>query len=75
MYFVSKTLAEQEAWRYAEENGIDLITIIPTLVVGPFLSTGMPPSLITALSLITGTSLSLSLEACCLKSLKREGGG
>lgn len=55
MYFVSKTLAEQAAWKYAEDNGIDLITIIPTLVVGPFLSTGMPPSLITALSLITGT--------------------
>jgi bifunctional dihydroflavonol 4-reductase/flavanone 4-reductase len=55
MYFVSKTLAEQAAWKYAEENGIDLISIIPTLVVGPFLSTGMPPSLITALALITGT--------------------
>ncbi|KAF3339977.1 dihydroflavonol-4-reductase-like protein [Carex littledalei] len=55
IYFVSKTLAEQAAWKYAEENGIDLITIIPTLVVGPFLSTGMPPSLITALALITGT--------------------
>ncbi|KAJ1689702.1 hypothetical protein LUZ63_013857 [Rhynchospora breviuscula] len=55
MYFVSKSLAEQAAWKYAEENGIDLITIIPTLVVGPFLSTSMPPSLITALALLTGT--------------------
>ncbi|KAJ3695291.1 hypothetical protein LUZ60_000668 [Juncus effusus] len=55
MYFVSKTLAEQAAWKYAEENGIDLISIIPTLVVGPFISAGMPPSMITALALITGT--------------------
>ncbi|XP_078159142.1 dihydroflavonol 4-reductase-like [Carex rostrata] len=55
MYFVSKTLAEQAAWKYAEENGIDLITIISPLVSGPFLSTGMPPSFKTSLALITGT--------------------
>lgn len=54
MYFVSKTLAEQEAWKFAKEHNLDLITIIPTLVVGPYLSSTMPPSLITALSLITG---------------------
>ncbi|KAJ8772635.1 hypothetical protein K2173_027812 [Erythroxylum novogranatense] len=54
MYFVSKTLAEQAAWKFAKENNIDLITIIPTLVVGPFIMSSMPPSLITALSLITG---------------------
>uniref|UniRef100_A0AAU7NIZ1 Flavanone 4-reductase n=1 Tax=Saraca asoca TaxID=1073321 RepID=A0AAU7NIZ1_9FABA len=54
MYFVSKTLAEQEAWKFAKENNIDFITIIPTLVVGPFLMPSMPPSLITALSPITG---------------------
>ncbi|CAN6582609.1 unnamed protein product [Malus baccata var. baccata] len=33
MYFVSKTLAEQAAWKYAKEK-IDFITIIPTLVIG-----------------------------------------
>nr|APG32494.1 dihydroflavonol-4-reductase 2 [Freesia hybrid cultivar] len=54
MYFVSKTLAEKAAWDFALENGIHLITIIPTLVVGPFITTTMPPSMITALSLITG---------------------
>ncbi|KAJ3692386.1 hypothetical protein LUZ60_012736 [Juncus effusus] len=61
MYFLSKTLAEQAAWKYAEENNIDLITVMPTLVVGPFLSSGMPPSLITALSLITGTESHYSI--------------
>ncbi|RRT46154.1 hypothetical protein B296_00053908 [Ensete ventricosum] len=55
MYFVSKTLAEKAAWEFAKENGIHLISIIPTLVVGPFITTTMPPSMITALSLITGT--------------------
>nr|ARQ84128.1 dihydroflavonol 4-reductase-1 [Phaseolus vulgaris] len=53
-YFVSKTLAEKEAWKFAKEHGMDFITIIPPLVVGPFLMPTMPPSLITALSPITG---------------------
>nr|AHL46451.1 dihydroflavonol 4-reductase [Fragaria x ananassa] len=54
MYFVSKTLAEQEAWKFAKENNIDFITIIPTLVIGPFLMPAMPPSLITGLSPLFG---------------------
>nr|AHZ31751.1 dihydroflavonol 4-reductase [Viola x wittrockiana] len=54
MYFVSKTLAERAAWKFAAENKIDFISIIPPLVVGPFIMPLMPPSLITALSLITG---------------------
>ncbi|XAR73848.1 Dihydrokaempferol 4-reductase [Bertholletia excelsa] len=54
MYFVSKILAEKAAWETAKENNIDFISIIPTLVVGPFIGSTFPPSLITALSLITG---------------------
>lgn len=54
MYFVSKTLAEKAAWEAAKENKIDFISIIPTLVVGPFIMQSFPPSLITALSPITG---------------------
>jgi len=54
MYFVSKTLAEKEAWKFAKEHNIDFVSVIPPLVVGPFLMPTMPPSLITALSLITG---------------------
>ncbi|WRX08544.1 NAD-dependent epimerase/dehydratase - like 1, partial [Theobroma cacao] len=53
MYFASKTLAEKAAWGAAQENDIDFISVIPTLVVGPFIIPSMPPSLITALSLIT----------------------
>ena len=55
MYFVSKTLAEQAAWNFAKQNNLDFISIIPPLVVGPFLMSSMPPSLITALSPLTGT--------------------
>ncbi|OVA18756.1 NAD-dependent epimerase/dehydratase [Macleaya cordata] len=54
MYFVSKTLAEQAAWDFAKENNIHLISVIPTLVVGPFIMNSMPPSMLTALALITG---------------------
>nr|AAX12422.1 dihydroflavonol 4-reductase [Rosa hybrid cultivar] len=61
MYFVSKTLAEQEAWKFAKENNIDFITIIPTLVVGPFLMPAMPPSLITGLSPLTGNESHYSI--------------
>jgi len=53
MYFMSKTLAERSARDFAEENKIDLITVIPTLVVGPFIMQTMPPSMITALALLT----------------------
>ncbi|XBI18251.1 dihydroflavonol 4-reductase [Aegilops tauschii subsp. strangulata] len=61
MYFVSKSLAEKAAMEYASENGLDFISIIPTLVVGPFLSAGMPPSLVTALALITGNEAHYSI--------------
>lgn len=54
MYFVSKILAEKAAMEEARKNNIDFISIIPPLVVGPFITSTFPPSLITALSLITG---------------------
>ncbi|KAL6007176.1 hypothetical protein ACLOJK_032672 [Asimina triloba] len=61
MYFVSKSLAEQAAWDFAKENKIDFISIIPTLVVGPFIMPTMPPSMITALALITGNEAHYSI--------------
>ncbi|KAL5223170.1 hypothetical protein ABZP36_027883 [Zizania latifolia] len=61
MYFVSKSLAEKAAMDYAREHGLDLISVIPTLVVGPFISTGMPPSLVTALALLTGNEAHYSI--------------
>ncbi|CAI9110814.1 OLC1v1010903C1 [Oldenlandia corymbosa var. corymbosa] len=61
MYFVSKLLAEKEAWKAAKENNIDFISIIPVLVVGPFITPSFPPSLITALSLITGNEAHYSI--------------
>ncbi|KAK6245440.1 hypothetical protein SCA6_008530 [Theobroma cacao] len=61
MYVVSKTMAEQAAWKFAKENNIDFVSIIPPLVVGPFIMQSMPPSLITALSPITGNEAQYSI--------------
>ncbi|CAN1339238.1 Phenylacetaldehyde reductase [Linum perenne] len=36
-YMLSKTLAEEAAWKFAKESGIDLVTINPGFVIGPFL--------------------------------------
>lgn len=65
MYFVSKTLAEKAAWQAAKENNIEFISIIPTLVVGPFITPTFPPSLITALSPLTGNEAHYSIIKQC----------
>ncbi|CAI9764981.1 unnamed protein product [Fraxinus pennsylvanica] len=36
-YALSKTLAEEAAWKFANENGIDLVVMNPGLVIGPLL--------------------------------------
>ncbi|XP_054792046.1 anthocyanidin reductase ((2S)-flavan-3-ol-forming)-like [Prosopis cineraria] len=53
-YPVSKTVAEKAAWKFAEENNIDLITVIPSLMAGPSLTPDIPSSANLAMSLITG---------------------
>nr|AIY25006.1 anthocyanidin reductase [Mangifera indica] len=53
-YPASKTLAERHAWKFAQDNNIDLITIIPSLMAGPSLTPDIPSSLNLAMSLISG---------------------
>ncbi|KAM3304390.1 hypothetical protein P3S67_011256 [Capsicum chacoense] len=36
-YFFSKTMAEKEAWSYAKQSGLDMVTVLPSLVIGPML--------------------------------------
>ncbi|OVA13166.1 NAD-dependent epimerase/dehydratase [Macleaya cordata] len=55
-YPVSKTLAEKAAWKFAEENKIDLITVIPSLMLGPSLTLAVPSSIFLGMSLLTGNN-------------------
>ena len=55
MYLVAKTMAEKAAWEFAKENGLDLVTIQPSLVLGPFITPLMPASIKISLALITST--------------------
>ncbi|KAI6703848.1 hypothetical protein NL676_012984 [Syzygium grande] len=53
-YPASKTLTEKAAWRFAEENDVELITVIPTLLASRSLTQDVPSSVCLAMSLLTG---------------------
>ncbi|KAM5552179.1 phenylacetaldehyde reductase [Rosa sericea] len=54
-YMLSKTLAEEAAWKFAKEKGIDIITINPGWVIGPLLQPTLNLSVELVLKLINGT--------------------
>ncbi|QCD84245.1 anthocyanidin reductase [Vigna unguiculata] len=58
-YPASKALEEKAAWKFAEENHIDLITVIPTLTTGPSITQDIPTSVVLATSLVTGNGFFL----------------
>ncbi|KAG0546975.1 hypothetical protein BDA96_01G039100 [Sorghum bicolor] len=47
-YPVSKTLAEKAAWKFAEENGVDVVVVNPTSVLG----TIIPPTINSSMSVL-----------------------
>ncbi|CAN1190364.1 Phenylacetaldehyde reductase [Linum perenne] len=53
-YPLSKTLAERVAWEFAKENNIDLITMHPGIVNGPFLQPSLTFSIEIVLNLVNG---------------------
>ncbi|XP_072970293.1 dihydroflavonol 4-reductase isoform X1 [Typha angustifolia] len=57
VYVLSKLLTEEEAFKFAKEKGIDLVSIIPPTVAGPFLTPTVPASVQVLLSPITGDPL------------------
>lgn len=54
-YVLSKTLAEDAAWKFAKEKGIDLVAINPSMVIGPLLQPTLNTSAAVILNLINGT--------------------
>ncbi|KAK6920268.1 NAD-dependent epimerase/dehydratase [Dillenia turbinata] len=53
-YVESKTMQEKAAWEFADKNGLDLVTVLPSLVVGPFLTPQIALSVYGALAMIFG---------------------
>ncbi|CAI0455502.1 unnamed protein product [Linum tenue] len=56
-YPLGKTLAEMAAWDFAKENGIDMVTIHPGFVIGPFLHPALCTSVGMILSLVNGNKI------------------
>lgn len=53
-YGYAKTVAEKEAWRFAGENGIDLVVVNPSFVVGPLLAPTPTSTLLLILAVVKG---------------------
>ncbi|KAG8388989.1 hypothetical protein BUALT_Bualt02G0182800 [Buddleja alternifolia] len=53
-YVLSKTLAEDAAWKFAKEKGIDLVTINPAAVLGPLLQPTLNTSCSNIAYLVNG---------------------
>ncbi|KAL6186593.1 hypothetical protein ACLB2K_042713 [Fragaria x ananassa] len=53
-YAYAKTTAEKEAWRIAEESGLDLVVVNPSFVVGPLLAPQPTSTLLTILAILKG---------------------
>ncbi|RRT57086.1 hypothetical protein B296_00013864, partial [Ensete ventricosum] len=53
-YAYAKTLAEKEAWRFAEHFGINLVVVNPSFVVGPLIAPRPTSTLLLVLSILKG---------------------
>ncbi|MED6121805.1 hypothetical protein PIB30_033526 [Stylosanthes scabra] len=53
-YSVSKMLTEKAALEFGEKNGLEVVSLVLPLVVGPFICPNMPSSVHIALAMILG---------------------
>ncbi|KAK2971579.1 hypothetical protein RJ640_017948 [Escallonia rubra] len=53
-YAYAKTIGEKEAWRVAQESGIDVVVVNPSFVVGPLLAPEPTSTLLMILAIIKG---------------------
>ncbi|CAK9178276.1 unnamed protein product [Ilex paraguariensis] len=51
-YYFSKTEAESVAWEFAKKNGLDLIVVCPTLILGPLLQSSINASSLVLVKLL-----------------------
>lgn len=58
-YLVSKTLTERAALEFGEKNGLEVVSLVLPLVVGPFICPNIPSSVYIALAMIFGMYISL----------------
>ena len=54
---MSKTLAEEAAWKFSRDNRLEIITINPAMVIGPLLHPTLNTSAEAILKLINGMLL------------------
>ncbi|KAI3450578.1 hypothetical protein Pfo_007243 [Paulownia fortunei] len=57
-YPLSKILAEKAAWKFAEENGLDIVVVNPGTVMGPIIPPGINASMLVTLRLLQDTEVS-----------------
>ncbi|KAI3957157.1 hypothetical protein MKW98_002784 [Papaver atlanticum] len=62
-YVIPKTIIEQEALKFGDDNGLDVISIIPSMVVGPFICPHLPFSISMSLGPILGNKSRLGQKA------------
>lgn len=62
---LSKTLAEDAAWKFVKEKGIDLVAINPAMVIGPLLQPTLNTSSAAVLNLINGELLYPANTSTC----------
>lgn len=48
-------LAEKAAWKFAEENGLDIVVVNPGMVVGPIFPPALNASMQLILDILQGT--------------------
>lgn len=53
-YVLSKTLAEEAAWKFSKDNELEIVVMHPTMVIGPLLQPTLNASVEVILNLING---------------------
>ncbi|KAI9079978.1 hypothetical protein K1719_038043 [Acacia pycnantha] len=59
-YAISKTLTEKAVLEFGEQNGLDVVTLLPTFVVGPFICPNLPGSVLSSLYFAFGEKETIS---------------